>query len=410
MTVWIHIGLVKTGTSTLQNFMAANADLLAGKGFYYPTQGPNGGPRYSTHYFLAHELRGLARHNARAGSWQQLIDWQRAHPEQNLILSAESFQHLHAHPRLIRQLQTRLAGLDVRIVVYLRRQAELVSSWYVQKLKSGKTDLSFAEFAEKQREVLQFSRLLQPWNVFGRENIVLRVFERGQFVNGDLIDDFLSVFGLPAASTDPAYRSIDRVNESPGPLSLALLEMFYRHQMLDEDHSVDAGALDADAGEPELSKEQQRVLARALKEYHKLAALPAASGKARQSLRLQPQIKAYDLLRTAERIWPQQEKVRFMSAAEALAFNARFDDDNARLLRRYLPGRTTPLFTEAPAQGDANYRRFDEVLASARSVELVQAFAEVLGVLGRRRLGKNLLRMQRQSSRAAGPQQGRSAQ
>jgi len=59
-TIYIHAGVYKTGTSTLQAFFAKNKELLKQKDIYYPTEGLYYHPHRSGHHVLVHTLGGEA--------------------------------------------------------------------------------------------------------------------------------------------------------------------------------------------------------------------------------------------------------------------------------------------------------------------------------------------------------------
>jgi hypothetical protein len=82
---------------------------------------------------------------------------------------------------------------ECRAIVYLRRQDELVASRYSTAVKSGATD----EFHFPQElGSLDYLRLLNMWtNVFGQNNISVRIFEPQQMKHGDLISDFFETVG-----------------------------------------------------------------------------------------------------------------------------------------------------------------------------------------------------------------------
>lgn len=382
MTIWIHIGLVKTGTTTIQNFLAGNSEKLAGHGYLYPTGKP-GGPGYAAHFFLAHELRGHPKFDGSRGCWDDVTRLQLENPGASVIVSAESFQHLARQH--VAAMRRKLTGFDVRIIVYLRQQSQLIESWYMQKLKTGRTHVEFEKFLQEKRdETLTFSKLLSAWDVFGRENIVVRTFERSQMVGRDLLDDFCSVVGLPLPSADPSYERPRNFNESPGPLSLALAEMFYKNQMLEQrlsdSESVEPSG--ENSVQPEMTNEQKRLLRKAVR--REMTANGAAGAPDT------PMLKDPRLLDVASRIWPNQEKVRLMTAQQQRALMSEYEEDNALVVERYLPSRVTPLFVEAAKDLPPNYTNFADVLKQAKSEELVEAFGYLLGVIGARRKARQI--------------------
>lgn len=141
MTAWIHIGFGKTGTTTIQRFLSLNRKHLSELGVLYPALRGKKVP----HHNLVHDLGRPARFNAEFGTWKDVGALVRRHPEHSILLSSESFQSLPASA--IGQIQAHLRGRAVKIIVYLRRQSDLAESWYLQALKTGRTELPFDRFA-----------------------------------------------------------------------------------------------------------------------------------------------------------------------------------------------------------------------------------------------------------------------
>ena len=112
------------------------------------------------------------------------------------------------------------------IIIYLRRQDLYVASLYNEGIVSGnhKAVWDVDEFLEKNRlPELDYYTLLQSWiKVFGKENIRIRPFEKGQFHEGDLIRDFLHSIDLQWRDNYVVPEEISK-NSSPDiPLVEAL--------------------------------------------------------------------------------------------------------------------------------------------------------------------------------------------
>ncbi|MFA5268678.1 MAG: hypothetical protein WC379_11960 [Methanoregula sp.] len=89
---------------------------------------------------------------------------------------------------------------DVKIIYYVRRQDELIESWYNEIVKSslsrytGRLDDSLV--GKYSLRLFDHDIIIRPWaESFGRENIIIRVYEKCR-MNGDIIQDFSSVIGL----------------------------------------------------------------------------------------------------------------------------------------------------------------------------------------------------------------------
>lgn len=179
MAIYLHIGMQKTGTTSLQRLLASKRDELLSHGLSYPfgTAGL-GVDEGDAHHFLAHAVKG------RKTSYTPDIDFSRLDEhcaaisdmsrEGDVVLSSEDFSLLSPP-----QVAT-LAGLlpsGVKVVVYFRRQDYWADSLYGQMVKIGAAK-SFKDFISKQNNRLNYLSFIHRWcAAFGEENIIIRTYE-----------------------------------------------------------------------------------------------------------------------------------------------------------------------------------------------------------------------------------------
>ena len=113
---------------------------------------------------------------------------------------------------------------EITIVVYLRRQDDFLCSTYSTDIKSGSTN----HFTLPPNSVgnlrYNYYALLSRWSsVFGRDTVVCRIYDNKLLVNGDVIDDFCHIIGLPIS--EDLKRPL-RVNESLDVKTLEFLRLF----------------------------------------------------------------------------------------------------------------------------------------------------------------------------------------
>lgn len=221
MTLYLHIGLHKTGTSSLQNFLSRNAEALAAQGYVWPRAGLVGG----AHHNIGYELLGKGRFSPEAGGLHALLA--ELDGANNAIVSSEELEFLELAE--VRTLRERLGERTVRVIVYLRRQDELIASTYYQQVRMGANMGTFQEYALRSfyHPRFDFSQLAARWaHVFGRENMDVRFFPRSH--SGEaLIEDFLARVGLADAPGvwKPNPR---RLNVSPSAAEIELLRRVIR--------------------------------------------------------------------------------------------------------------------------------------------------------------------------------------
>lgn len=110
--------------------------------------------------------------------------------------------------------------LETKIVVYIRPFIEyVVSFWNTEIIKNG-MDLGLEDYIEHYRYEDELDRIHEYGRIFGMENIILRPFEREQFKNNNLMEDFLDCMGL---ELDDDFEIPENANESFDRSTLDLL-------------------------------------------------------------------------------------------------------------------------------------------------------------------------------------------
>ncbi|MCD7824452.1 MAG: hypothetical protein LUH14_00555 [Clostridiaceae bacterium] len=223
--LYLHIGTPKTGTSTIQYFLAQNRKTLKKKGYNYPSMGfrfENIGKDRNAHFLVQnyfnerHERLYVQEKALREEGMEKLLVHLSEY--ENVILSDESIWNAwHSIPNFWDDLYDALKahGHSLKVIVYLRRQDAYIQSYWQQTVKSSQK-LDFSGFLDTEpwrRVHAAYERNLDKIAAFiGQENIIVRPFERGQFYQGplnqSLLSDFLHFVGLEL--TDE-YDESDRI-------------------------------------------------------------------------------------------------------------------------------------------------------------------------------------------------------
>ena len=218
-TFYIHIGVHKTGSTSIQQTMLGNRDKLLARGVNYLSIESNHGPLFiSLLADVPHkDTRNIRRfvdtpakarlYNLRNKWLLKSALWRNRSPK--FVISGEGLSSLKAHKveKLKRLLDPYAAAY--RIIVYVRDPYEYANSVSLQRLKSG------AVLGAPGRELLlpQYRRKIQKYiRIFGRENVDIRIFDPRRFVSGDLICDFL--FALGEAPESSNSLEVVRANKS----------------------------------------------------------------------------------------------------------------------------------------------------------------------------------------------------
>ncbi len=200
----LHIGLMKTGTTALQAVLSGNRDRLISEGILYPSIDL----LQSKHVQLVwscvpDQLSPFAISKCSGVTTRAYLDAvenERRDEQANIVIvSAEDFAIYEPH-----RFQDIVSAFreDLRIVVYLRPQDEMIESMYKQRLKGAGITDSFEEFVTSALRTgiagiapLDYYNLLCGWaEMVGDDCLVVR--EYGRAAKQDIVRDFLASAGL----------------------------------------------------------------------------------------------------------------------------------------------------------------------------------------------------------------------
>lgn len=190
-TLYIHVGAGKTGTSALQRFMKMNREKLEKLGVFIPLHGTTN----FDHVIMHHKLSAHQATISEAISLWSLISEQ---GHQTTLVSSEFFHSTLSTSlgdTLFPEIQKVMRGYNIKIVFYIRKHSQWLQSAYSQWVKAEEMDLKFQEFLKRAKnsppdQALKFA------NIFGDENVIVRPYEKGQFVGGNIFSDFINAIGL----------------------------------------------------------------------------------------------------------------------------------------------------------------------------------------------------------------------
>ena len=185
------IGTEKTGTTTLQHFLAANRGPLARRGFLYPSfcgahqpyrprrLRPRPGETRPPPRRLRRPHRSRHRRDARPASAPRPKPSSPATPPRSSATSIATADS--TTPEEIATLRAFLAAFfdDIQIGVYLRRQDQVALSLYSTRLKSGETERRILPRANAEDPLFNYDRSLALWErPSAATNMTVRLFDR----------------------------------------------------------------------------------------------------------------------------------------------------------------------------------------------------------------------------------------
>ncbi|MGK7936150.1 MAG: hypothetical protein AB4206_10195 [Xenococcaceae cyanobacterium] len=218
--LFLHIGLHKTGSTTLQTFLLQNKKVLSDFGYLYPKIGIP--PTLMGHHNLAWLLNNDKRADSNFGNWQQLHEEIKDSNFNKIIISSEDFES--ANRRFIHDLKSNLESYEVKVIVYIRRQDRQIESQYTQHTKDGIFSGDLLSFCEKMRNNSDFYRLLESWKQeFGNDNLIVRPLEKEQIPN--ICHDFLRHININEIDY---FTNVKNQNTKPGRKTIEILKLVNR--------------------------------------------------------------------------------------------------------------------------------------------------------------------------------------
>ena len=321
LTLYIHVGSHKTGTTAIQKCAAANRSKLRAGGLWYPSNQEIGVREYAGHHHFAHAVAGQVNTRFSPDDLQAFCDLlRREHTRHDMtLLSAEPFfrhvlggdEDVWARRRAYLVRLRDVIGIDdVVIVVVLRRQDSFARSLYQEKIKARGFKRTFESFIRNDGWNFDYYRHVSLFSeIFPRVKVL--IYE--DLVADDLVNGFFSGIGFAGSS----IRNASVANKS---LPLELTE--YKRLM---------------NRTPGVSKDELAIVGR------KIARLAS-----------QPELE-----------W--LKGVDWLSSADMQAFADGFGEENERLRQQFMPDRPAPLFPEVT---DGEERKAYEGMSVERFAEI----------------------------------------
>ena len=218
-TLVVHIGLPKTGSTSIQRMLWTLAGPLRTFGVHVPVAGQEAVGRHG----------GLVVNRYRGSAWSDLQgELQRCRDARRFVISHELFTPANVDAQLCIRSIVALADaadLDVELVGYVRPQDTHIESIYVERVKSGHT-MDFETFRMMVLRdsflELDYNRRFQPWrSVFGRR-LTIYPLDPARMPSG-LLPHFLDVLGVSGLAATAAR--LPRLNQRIGAKCVEVMRL-----------------------------------------------------------------------------------------------------------------------------------------------------------------------------------------
>ena len=226
--LFIHAGLAKTGTTSIQRYFTRNRRAIRDLGFDYPDLCVS--ESGEAHHNISDEIMNHKKFDPTQGSIRDMQAYLAApHRLQNIVLSSEGLATCIANkqklPEFVKFLKSaRDTGYRLYLIIMFRKFEHLIKLRYLQKLKTGQLDQELEAFVDE--NVTWFGRLFL--HMKGLE----RMLGNGVFVpidlamgESDAVAHLKAFVGLPDSELLSAPQ---RSNERFGLKKIAVLDRFQR--------------------------------------------------------------------------------------------------------------------------------------------------------------------------------------
>ena len=210
MIAYLHIGVEKTGTTTIQDFLKRNTEALNSLGYTLPAISRSPCHRYLAGYSMdVNNIdQFIEEHNLsnpeKKQQWKKEIERKLNENIKNMKEDGHhtvifSCEHLHSKLFNIKEVETLNKLLaphfeEIRIIGYLRRQDQLATSLYSTFLKDGGASKQILlESLRNNTRYFDYMSMYERWtNVFGENSVNFRIYEN----KNDIRNDFLNFVNI----------------------------------------------------------------------------------------------------------------------------------------------------------------------------------------------------------------------
>jgi len=249
MDVYLHIGWHKTGTTAIQKLLLRNRPALRDQlGMGYPAAGLYKASHHLPAWALqlplrARLLKQIGCSRSPEAMFRDMLEEATSQGLNSVVISSEEFSPIHRYN--LDRLAKSFEGHRVVIVAYVRRQDEYIESTYNQMVKFWRSRFTkdFGTFLEGhlKTERLNYHRYFRQWaDVFGKDNLRIRIYNRRRFRGGDARLDFCDVIGL---KENGLVLEAGEINESLDFDSVCFLSRFNAVPLSEPQHQEVVKAL-----------------------------------------------------------------------------------------------------------------------------------------------------------------------
>lgn len=217
-TLYLHIGTPKTGTTYIQNVLSNNNEVLNKYGYTFPIFDiaiPDASPLRNAHFLIPklYDENNKRMFDVEAEIYNNGMSKlsECFNQYDNIILSDEMLWVRNQLDMEKFSNDLRQMNINIKVIVYLRRQDLFIQSYWSQLVKMHLKHalLTYIRLNKYSNIHLDYyDRLSEYADIFGKENIVVRVYEKEQYKGryNTLLSDFLETVGLGQIDEEKEFK------------------------------------------------------------------------------------------------------------------------------------------------------------------------------------------------------------
>ena len=206
MNIIMHIGVLKTGTTALQKILQENRQLLINKKkFIYTIPFAN---KYNS--FIRESEKEFNDIESSSGDDDAtyIISNEGIYvmPVHNIIRKKicrkkniiKKDDYINLRINFLKKYYNIYSGHNIHIIIYLRRQDQLLDSWCRQIAKSMNTEIQLKDVKKYLLHYCDYDLNLSIIkSIFKSAKISVRIYEKAQLIGGNTISDFIRFLNIP---------------------------------------------------------------------------------------------------------------------------------------------------------------------------------------------------------------------
>lgn len=192
-----HIGAGKTGSSSIQKFLKLNHDILRQNNYIVP-----GANLDLSSKITGEHVWGVQQLIKSSSDTDVIVksfdDLDKSVPsESKILISAENLSNLGN----ARYFKNACQGRNCKALIYIRRQDEFLTSAWQQWHSKMEKDLN-AWLIKALRQYGHWDKVIEQWqDIVGKENVIVRVFDRKDLYGEDLLADYCHCLNIETSNS-----------------------------------------------------------------------------------------------------------------------------------------------------------------------------------------------------------------